>query len=324
VTGSSNLNGIQQLCTDLSAQEPELVLEPLYGIRQWTVGDPRYRDSLTGHFQYRWHLSEERYTATCDRQRRYVQTRAEALNLTREQVSSVQLVEELAFQLTRGKFFPEERANAGLSHLSVRASGVYPGKDPAELRSYVFRPGYTNSLHVHGPNAYDQIELSLKSALTTTLHELLMLSHDSYAVVVEFSTYELWNHRPADPACTCGFYAYHTRHGLVNNMAEGFGLNVFGLVRATGHATLGTDGLRAEHCEIVALTPALLAPSGRLDTWTHPLLDQNANARRYLRAAHRWGKRVVPDLDALMALAAEHGIMVDPLESPKLRSDDRG
>lgn len=59
-------------------------------------------------------------------------------------------------------------------------------------------------------------------------------------------------HHIAGKGCSCGFYAYwydeYNEYNYPNGAVEG-------IIKATGHVTAGSRGIRAERAEIVALVP---------------------------------------------------------------------
>lgn len=326
---SAQHNELQQLCTDIDALDAnaEFAIEPLYGIRQWFIYNIQERPCVTGFYNDTdWLLPQRLHTARCELQQR-VQTREVVrLNYSADNVLSGAAAGELAAELSRGLQLPDTVIGTLSSTLSVIA-GSTPSKradyDPETYFGHA-RSSYSTRFKLYGSadQAFDTLELAITSALRNLVGRSLRADDDwRYGFHVYLDAHEVWPHPPATPSCTCGFYAYHTREGLRDNMHQpGFYSPVtFGLIKASGHVTVGSKGLRVEKAEILALTPAMIAKStDPLSIWQ---LSDSYDAELLSQYSREYNVPVVSSLAALLNLATEYGIMLDHHnDGPELRS----
>lgn len=232
-----HLSKIQDLCT---GDDVELVLGSTYGLREWSVlssCDFLYRGGtpvdlrLFGHYGSPWDPTVA-FEGVCAKP-----SASTSLEIKLEQLD---LMNE-----ERMEFAIRTRVSELLSDWPTLA----PILDPSRVRAHLYLGRTIRSVDwmLEDPLS-EEWRLQIPSDLMRGVRGL-----KEAIVVFELSGPSL-PHPVGHPLCTCGIYAYHDKSSLGLRRAETARGFVVGLVRAFGHVTLGTKGLRAAKAQVVALT----------------------------------------------------------------------
>jgi hypothetical protein len=229
---------VQDLCT---GDDVELVLGETYGLRVWSIystadinGYGQWNTApddfrLIGHFGNEWDLTQPlvgRCQADDDRLEQYV---------------------------TFGSHMDAELVEFTVRNIVSEILEVLPETVPMMDLS-------RTRIHVHFGRAVRSVDWMLEDPFDDS-RRLLVPSDFMQQVRTQELTRALVSitgrplpHAVGHPACTCGIYAYHDKNSLQLRKTENSRGFVLGLVRAYGHVTLGTKGLRAEKAQAIAVT----------------------------------------------------------------------
>lgn len=237
-TDRSHLSEVQDLCT---GNDVELVLGETYGLREWSIyssddlgllsfGGSLPQDfRLLGHFGNEWDPTQP-LVGTCQSDGTQLMTVIEVDNNL-----DVELVE---FTVRKE-----------MSNILQNLTDTLPIADPRTVRAYVQMGRITRSVDWMLDDPFsDRHRLQVPSDF------MEFLGGVGFADIQLRVVGKPLPHPVGHPLCTCGIYAYHDRRSLSLSRVSGSRGFVLGLVRAYGHVTIGTKGLRAEKAQAVALT----------------------------------------------------------------------
>lgn len=297
---SSYKNEIQRLCTG----DPDFAFEPVIGMRQWSVVDGNEALALRGHFSGTWESGEN--VAECKASLPVVRaTRAFSFygDLRPHMLfSPIQLIMRQAVSDAHTRVqddieFMLDMDNATMS-LELNNITVFKGTPLAALRKFLFDantpPAGLEDDIAYSLRVLDDVtpRTSLDRRPSSFLNDfssrswLAEMSEDDALPVTQLRISvglqsPRREHVPANPACTCGFYAYTHVQPLFDNSTTAT-YSVFGLIQGYGTVTLGTKGFRAEKARIIALTVPQTCGSEFVDT---PWMASSANGGLYMSRA---------------------------------------
>lgn len=235
-----HLSEVQDLCT---GDDVELVMGATYGLREWSIysstdlgllslGGFLPEDiRLVGHFGNEWDLTKP-LQGTCQSEVAQVDVEIE---LDRAALVDAELIE----------FAIRKR----VAEVTFDWSSVAPLLDPVRARAHLY---LGRTIRPVDWMLDDPFSGSHRIQIPSDV--LREVRGQEEATVLFRLTSPPLAHPVGHPLCTCGIYAYHDRRSLALRKPENSRGFVLGLVRAYGHVTTGTKGLRAEKAQTVAVT----------------------------------------------------------------------
>ena len=286
-----HLSEVQALCTNLSVEEPELVLGSIYGLREWFVygpsvfGDKPPYTRLVGHFCQPWQ-TDEPHEAECRALGRTLYLRVD--------VAKIDHPDDIQFEI-------RTRAAAWFDEVFAQDLTM----DPATARARL-----SFSDHLGTVSARQDVDWLLDDPfMERNIRIPLKFQTPAYPNGRRTASLTLTTkrkkHQPGDPECTCGIYAYHDLESLNPSPRSSYRSASFGLIEASGNVTVGTKGFRAQRATILALT---------IPYPTATVYGEVTQA-----AVDRWtadGITVLPDLAALLVFAEQGGYLKKPKTPP--------
>jgi hypothetical protein len=296
---NSHLSSIQRDCTDLSG-DSELVVGEIYGLRQWTIKTDSNTPALVGHHGGAWHTVGSNL-ALCDRNIKEVDVRLQ-LGVTEDELIDVAT-----------HLFSD---NVSLDLLLVVDCGQ-------KVCMSIRRPASRYAPLIVTGTLPVTAQPRLRRAAAVSFEELYRQTLQDRASSLRLvGRVMLDDHRPAEPSCTCGYYAYTDESSLNRNSSWRDG-SVFGIIKGYGQVTQGSKGFRCEKAEIVALTRPQVSDHG---SYRAPVFVSSVwqELDRLFTEVVPPEVRVVPDLAALLHAARGLVTPADRRQDPPLPYNNGG
>jgi hypothetical protein len=233
----THLNDIQDVCT---GPTPEFVVGEVYGLREWHIGTDL---GLYGHTGQLWELGKT-FHAECKAPVTPIELEVDIS--AAEDNDDVDVIARRALDRWLTRLFDEDRSHSPLDSRLLMAFVHRDGSEYLRREAWQLVDWLIDAPLTAGPQIQVPLYLRAQELLKNTVQTPKAVTFRLYARRLD--------HRAGHPGCTCGVYAYHSVKHMQYGYPRGHTVaSTVGLIRAHGHVTIGTKGLRAERADLIAL-----------------------------------------------------------------------